>query len=223
MSSALTSLGSVAMRPEQTRAQIRRAELSTALGSVRSRIADACRAAGRDEDTVTLIAVTKTYPAEDVASLVRLGVLDVGESTDQQASAKVGATAALLAAQPDGSVAPRWHFVGQLQRRKARSVAGYAFAVHSLDRLALVPLLASARQRAERAPLEVFVQLSLDGDPARGGVSVEGMTPLADAVAASEGLRLRGVMAIAPIDADPDAAFGLLAEAAARLRASHPG
>src|SRR5664279_2631981 len=223
MSSALTSLGSVAMRPEQTRAQIRRAELSTALGSVRSRIADACRAAGRDEDTVTLIAVTKTYPAEDVASLVRLGVLDVGESTDQQASAKVSATAALLAVQPDGSVAPRWHFIGQLQRRKARSVAGYAFAVHSIDRLALVPLLADGVQRAQRPPLHVFVQLSLDGDPDRGGVLAQDVMALADAVAGHDQLQLCGLMAVAPMGVDPDSAFGSLAEAAARVRSSHPG
>ena len=108
----------------------RRAELVGSLGSVRSRIAEACAAAGRDPHEITLIAVTKTYPASDVATLVRLGVRDIGENRDQEAAAKVADTAELLAALPDRPDPPRWHFVGQLQRRKARSVASYAFAVH---------------------------------------------------------------------------------------------
>lgn len=199
------------------------AQLVGSLGTVRSRIADACEAAGRDMRTVTLIAVTKTYPAEDVATLVRLGLFDVGESKDQEASAKVTATAELLAGLADVAGSPRWHFVGRLQRRKARSVAGYAHAVHSLDRAALVPLLVEGVTRAERAPLEVFLQLSLDGDPDRGGVTAEEMTALADLVAEHEELRLRGLMAVAPIGAEPEDAFALLAEAAVRLRSVHPG
>src|SRR3954454_12761528 len=119
----------------------RMAQLVGSLGAVRARIADACTAAGRDTRSITLVAVTKTYPATDVATLVRLGLFDLGESKDQEAQAKGGATAELLAGVADVPGDPRWHFVGRLQRRKARSVARYAFAVHSVDRDVLVALL----------------------------------------------------------------------------------
>lgn len=198
----------------------RRAELVGALGAVRARIADACSAAGRDPHSVTLIAVTKTYPATDVATLVRLGLLDIGENRDQEAAAKVGAVADLLAAVD--APAPRWHFVGQVQRRKARSIATYAAAVHSVDRAELVDALATAVQRAERPPLDVFVQLSLDGDPERGGVVRDELLTLADAVAADDSLVLRGIMAVAPMNADPDETFATVEEVAGRLRAEHP-
>jgi pyridoxal phosphate enzyme (YggS family) len=200
----------------------RQAELVTSLGAVRTRIADACAAAGRDQRSVTMIAVTKTYPATDVATLARLGVLDVGESRDQEASAKVAAAAELLADLPDVSGPLRWHFVGRIQRRKARSVAAYAHAVHSLDRAELVPLLADAVDQAERAPLEVFIQVSLDDDPERGGVSRTDLPGLAEVVIGRTELRLRGLMAVAPIAADPDISFAKLAEIAAGLRADHP-
>jgi PLP dependent protein len=200
----------------------RRAELVRSLGAVRSRIADACVAAGRDPRSVTLVAVTKTYPATDVATLVELGVGDIGESRDQEAVAKVAATARALSGRPVPAGLPRWHFVGTLQRRKTRSVASYAHTVHSLDRAVLVPLLADAVDAAGRPPLEVFVQLSIDGDPERGGVVAAEVAALADAVAARPQLRLRGLMAIAPMTASPDDAFRVLADAAARLRADHP-
>jgi pyridoxal phosphate enzyme (YggS family) len=203
----------------------REAQLVRALGAVRARIADACAAAGRDARSVTLIAVTKTYPASDVATLVRLGVRDVGENRDQEASEKVGETARLLAeaagARPSESV--RWHFVGQLQRRKARSVAGYATAVHSVDRPELVDALADGVRRRGRHPLEVFVQVSLDGDPARGGVSIPDVGRLTDRVAAAAELVLRGVMAVAPLDANPDECFTRLAEVSDVVSARHPG
>ena len=196
----------------------RRADLVTALGALRSRISVACEAAGRDPRSVTLIAVTKTYPARDVATLVRLGVQDVGESRDQEARAKVEATAALLG---DGTP-PTWHFVGRLQSRKVRSVAGYADAVHSVDRPKLVPALADAAAEARSAPLDVFVQITLDGDPDRGGVAVDELPALADAVVARSELRLRGLMAVTPLGSDADAAFARLADVAATLRERHP-
>jgi hypothetical protein len=202
----------------------RTAQLVASLGAVRTRLADACASAGRDVRSLTLIAVTKTYPAEDVATLVRLGVSEVGESRDQEAAAKVARTAQLLADGPDPAAAPRWHFVGQLQRRKSRSVARYAFAVHSVDRPELVDALADGVTRLghERAPIEVFVQISLDGDPERGGVVAEGALDLAARVAAREQLHLRGVMAVAPMGVDPAAAFARLAEVSARVREQHP-
>ncbi|MDT4971137.1 MAG: dependent protein [Pseudonocardiales bacterium] len=202
----------------------RRAELVGSLGAVRARIANACIAAGRDARAVTLIAVTKTHPARDVATLATLGVLDIGESRDQEASAKVAEVAELrrTGVGERSEAELRWHFVGQLQSRKARSVATYAHAVHSVDRPELVEPLAAGVTRAEREGLDVFIQVSLDGDPARGGVLGDDVLALADAVAARSQLRLRGVMAVAPMDADPRAAFADLAGVSARLRAAHP-
>jgi pyridoxal phosphate enzyme (YggS family) len=199
----------------------RHAELVAALGAVRARIADACAAAGRNPHTVTLIGVTKTYPAEDVVVLTRLGLLDIGESRDQEAAAKVAAVEQLLADDPAGS-RPRWHFVGRLQSRKSRSVARYAHAVHSLDRPELVGRLADAVDLTSRPPLEVFVQVSLDGDPNRGGAPITDVPGLAVAVADRDELRLRGVMAIAPMAADPDAAFADLHAVSERIRRDHP-
>ena len=199
----------------------RRADLVAALASVRHRLADAASAAGRDPRTITLVAVTKTYPATDVATLVELGCADIGENRDQEAAAKVVETAALLASRAIAG-APRWHFIGRLQSRKCRSVAQYAHAVHSVDRPELVTGLAEGLRRAERESLGVFVQVSLDGDPARGGVVESDLLPLADTIAASERLQLLGVMAVAPLEADADAAFARLAEISARLRSQHP-
>ena len=199
----------------------RRAELVAALGSVRGRLSDAATAAGRDPRSITLVAVTKTYPAADAATLVELGCADLGESRDQEAAAKVAETAQLLAGAASAAE-PRWHFVGRLQSRKCRSVARYAFAVHSVDRPELVSGLADGVRRAERGPIEVFVQISLDGDPDRGGVVVADLRPLADAVATAPELTLRGVMAVAPMQADPDAAFTELAALADVLRRDHP-
>ncbi len=196
----------------------RRAELVTALGAVRARIADACSAAGRDPRAVTLMAVTKTFPASDVAVLARIGVTDIGENRDQEAAPKVAATAALLGDVPS----PRWHFVGRLQSRKCRSVASYASAVHSVDRAELAGKLADGAVAAGRSRLEIFVQVSLDGDPERGGVAVEAVPDVAAAVAARRELRLRGVMAVPPLDTDPEREFARLLEVSLALREQYP-
>ena len=196
--------------------ELRRAELVAALAAVRGRIARECERAGRDPQAVSLIAVTKTYPATDVVTLAQLGIADVGESRDQEARTKAAEVAA-------AGVAVRWHFVGRLQTNKARNVVRYASAVHSVDRAELVGALSGAAERAERAePLDVFVQVSLDADPNRGGARAADVPALADAVAAQPALRLRGVMAVAPMDSDPDAAFSTLAQVSLRLRESHP-
>lgn len=188
----------------------RRDELAAALATVEQRLSAACAAAGRARADVLLLAVTKTRPASDVALLRDLGVRDVGESRDQEAAAKAGRV--------DGV---RWHFVGRLQRNKARSVASYAHAVHAVDRPELVGALSAGAERAGRE-VEVLLQVRLDGDPERGGALPTDLPALADAVAAAPGLRLRGVMAIAPLGAPPEPAFARLAEISARLRAAHP-
>jgi hypothetical protein len=200
----------------------RRAQLAASLDAVRGRIARACAAAGRDPGSVTLVAVTKTYPASDVELLAGLGVTDIGENRDQEASAKVAEVVA-------AGVKVRWHFVGKLQRNKAKSVVRYADVVESVDSLRLAGALDDASRQHRSTPLDVLVQVSIDGDPARGGAVADApdldrdLWRVADAVAASEGLRLRGVMAVAPLDWDPDRAFATLAALAARLTADHPG
>jgi PLP dependent protein len=189
----------------------RRAELSAALGALRERIARAAHAAGRNAAEITLIAITKTFPVSDAALLIELGVRDIGENRDQEARVK---SAALPQA--------RWHFVGRLQRNKCRSVAGYASVVHSVDRIELVDALAAGVARAGRDPLAALVQISLDGDPARGGAYGPAVGQVADAIAESSGLWLAGVMAVAPLGTDPDAAFDGLARRSEELRQDHP-
>ncbi|HEY0697224.1 MAG TPA: YggS family pyridoxal phosphate-dependent enzyme [Micromonospora sp.] len=199
----------------------RRVELADALARARTRIADACRAAGRDPADVRLVAVTKTYPASDVTLLAGLGVTDVGENRDQEAAPKAAEVAA-------AGVDVRWHFVGQLQRNKCRSVVRYADVVHSVDSVRLALALADAAARADRT-IEALVQVSIDGDPARGGALPDdpdadrGLAAVAAALAGTGALRFAGLMAVAPQRWEPDRAFGRLAEIAARIRAEHPG
>jgi PLP dependent protein len=199
----------------------RGAELAERLDRVEQRITVACQAAGRSRTEVALVVVTKTFPAADVRLLAGLGVRDVGESRDQEAAPKAAELADL-----DLS----WHFVGRLQSNKAASVAAYASVVQSVDRVSLVAALAKAVERAgqARADLAVLLQLSLDGDPNRGGLVVgpapayDGLRDLADAVAGRPGLLLRGVMAVAPLGEDPAAAFARLGELADVVRRDHP-
>ena len=196
----------------------RREELAAGLAAVRARIGAACAAAGRDPAEVTLIAVTKTWPDSDVRSLVELGVTDLGENRDAEAAAKAAAADAA------GLAGIRWHFVGQVQTNKARSVARYADVVHSVDRLRLVSALAAGATGAGR---EVGALIQVDLGPpgrgaGRGGAAPVDVPALAEAVSAAAGLRLLGVMAVAPLGEPPGPAFARLAEVAAELRSAHP-
>ncbi|OZM76328.1 YggS family pyridoxal phosphate-dependent enzyme [Pseudonocardia sp. MH-G8] len=200
----------------------RREELAQRLASLRERIAAACAAAGRDPASVELLAVTKTVPAEDVAMLLDLGLTAFAENRVQEAGAKVDAVAAL---RPEAR--PRWHFVGGVQRNKAKAVARWADRVESVDSARLADALDAAVRRdletggrIERLP--VLVQYSVDGDPRRGGVPRNEVSSLAEHVVSCAGLQLAGLMAVAPLGADPDVAFADVAAAAARLRAEFP-
>ena len=195
--------------------EARRAELAAGLARVRDRIAAACAAAGRDPGEVTLVAVTKTYPASDVVLLADLGVRDIGENRDQEASGKAAEVAA-------AGVDVRWHFVGQLQRNKCASVVRYADLVHSVDSVRLAEALDTAAQRHRERPLEVLVQVSIDGDPHRGGAPPDAVDAVIETVAASAALRLRGVMSIAPLSWEPDVAFARLADLARQLTVGYP-
>jgi PLP dependent protein len=199
----------------------RQAELAGNLAALRERIAAACEAAGRPAADVTLIAVTKTFPASDVRLLAGLGITDVGENRDQEAAPKAAACADL--------VPPlRWHFVGQLQVNKCASVVSYAQVVHSVDRLRLVRALGSHARAAGRA-ITCLIQVNLDPDAAghagahRGGALPAEVPALASAVATEGGLLLGGVMAVAPLDAPPRPAFRRLAAIAADVRDRFPG
>ncbi|RKS74503.1 hypothetical protein BZB76_3017 [Actinomadura pelletieri DSM 43383] len=198
----------------------RRAEIAEGVAAVRARVAAACAAAGRNEDEITLIAVTKTFPASDVRLLAGLGLTEVGENRDQEARPKAAECADLPLT---------WHFVGRLQTNKARAVAGYADVVHSVDRPRLVSALSDAAVRAGRT-LRCLVQVSLDeaapgeaaGKQGRGGAAPAEVPRLADEIAGADGLELGGVMAVAPLGADPLPAFTELAAIAADLRGNHP-
>jgi pyridoxal phosphate enzyme (YggS family) len=198
----------------------RRAELAANLARVEARISAACEAAGRARKEVTLVVVTKTYPASDVRLLAELGVEHVAENRDQEAAGK--------AAQCEGTPLT-WHFVGQLQTNKVRSVVRYANYVHSVDRVRLVSALSSAAVAADReigCLLQVALDAGVEGAGGRGGAAGDEIRTLADAVAEAPGLRLEGLMAVAPLAGplagQPDTAFARLAEIASRLRAAYP-
>jgi pyridoxal phosphate enzyme (YggS family) len=193
----------------------RRREIAAGLAAARERISAAEVAAGRQAGSVELVVVTKTFPADDVAVLVELGIRHVGENRDQEAEPKAAALTG------SGLV---WHFIGQLQTNKARSVAGYADVVESVDRLKLAGALsrAAADLRPADRPLRCLVQVCLDDQPGRGGAAPVEMAELAAAIAAAPGLHLGGIMAVAPLDVDPDAAFGRLSEIADEMRRDHP-
>jgi PLP dependent protein len=196
-------------------AATRRSELEQRLARVRSRLDQLCAESGRNRGDVELVVVTKTFPASDVRLLSALGVTDVGENRQQEASAKVAACADL---------GLRWHFVGQLQTNKAAAVASYAYAVHSVDRPAVLSRLDRGAGRAHRR-VSVLLQVNLDPEPAgagRGGAPPAELAALAERVSGLANLDLRGVMAVAPQEAAADLAFRRLAEISAELRRSHP-
>lgn len=182
----------------------RRDELASALEVVRGRIRSACETAGRATDEVTLVVVTKYFPASDVRLLAELGVRDVGENRHQEAQAKAAECADLDL---------RWHYVGGLQSNKASAVAAYADVVESVDRAKLVGPLSRGAASAGRE-VDVLLQVSLDAPGAdhRAGAAPDDLAALGEAVSVSPGLRLAGLMAVAPLGEDPDRAFARLAE-----------
>ncbi len=202
--------------------EARRQELSRRLDAVRGRIDAAARAAGREPGKVALLAVTKTVPAPDVAILLDLGLADFGENRVQEAGAKVAEVAALRP-----GAGSRWYLVGGLQRNKARAVVRWADRVESLDSIRLADALDEAVRREQdtggrAGPLPVLLQYSVDGDPARGGVARSDLSPLAEQVAGCAGLQLAGLMAVAPLGADPDVAFADVRAVADALQKSFP-
>jgi pyridoxal phosphate enzyme (YggS family) len=198
----------------------RKYELAANLAKVEERITAACAAAGRPREDVTLIVVTKTYPADDVRILSELGVRHVAENRDQDAAPKAAACSDLPLT---------WHFVGQLQTNKVRSVVGYADVVQSVDRARLVTALSKEAVRAGRE-VGCLLQVALDagesGRGERGGVAPAGIEELADLVAGSDGLRFDGLMTVAPLTGEyagrQQAAFEHLMDLSTYVRRTHP-
>jgi pyridoxal phosphate enzyme (YggS family) len=182
--------------------------LSERLASVRAEVSDAARDAGRDPAELTTIVVTKFHPAELVRELAELGVTDVGENRHQDAAPKAAALRDL---------ALTWHFIGQLQSNKVRAVLDYATVVQSIDRTSLVAAIESTG-----LPIEGFIQLNLTDDPNRGGVAPGDLDALTERVLAAPNILLRGVMAVAPLDEDPRAAFRRVRESSERVRLLAP-
>ena len=185
-------------------------ELANALGALRVRLSRAAEIADRKVEEIELLPVTKFFPATDVAILLSLGCGSFAESRDQEARKKAHELAALA---PAADV--HWHMVGRIQSNKARSIAQWADTVHSVSSARVADTLDRAAGEARdegvrRAPLDVYVQISLDGDVARGGVDVakpDEVDALCARVHAAAGLRLVGLMGIAPLGVDPEDAF----------------
>lgn len=173
------------------------------LAAVQAGIADAAQEAGREASEITTIVVTKFHPASLVRELAAHGVRDVGENRHQEAQAKAAELADL---------GLRWHFIGQLQSKKARQVRAYATAIHSVDRPALVDAL-----RSDEASIDCFVQVNLTDDPGRGGVAPDELEGLVERVLGTPGLRLRGLMAVAPLDEPARPAFARVRELSERV------
>jgi pyridoxal phosphate enzyme (YggS family) len=183
-------------------------ELAGRLSAVRAEVADAASAAGRDIAGITTIVVTKFQPVSLVRELAALGVADVGENRHQEAQAKARELADL---------GLTWHFVGQLQGKKARQVRAYARVIHSVDRPSLVDAL-----RSEETAVDCFVQVNLTDDPGRGGVAPSGLEPLVEHVIGTPGLRLLGLMAVAPLGESARPAFARVRELSERVRTLDP-
>jgi pyridoxal phosphate enzyme (YggS family) len=182
--------------------------LGERLAAVRAGIEDAARVAGRNPADLTTIVVTKFHPASLIRELAGFGVSDIGENRHQEAQAKASQLADLDLT---------WHFVGQLQGKKARQVRAYAQVIHSVDRPSLAHALGS-----DESSVDCFVQVNLTDQEGRGGVDLPGLEPLVEEVIATAGLKLLGVMAVAPLDEEPRRAFARLRAASDRVRALAP-
>ena len=186
-------------------------ELAQRYNQIVERVASSAAASGKNAADITLVVVTKNHPPQVVLDLISLGARDFGENRDQEAAPK--AKEVLASSGED----MRWHFVGQLQTNKVRSVLEYADIIHSLDRESL--LVELQKRTIDRAkPLGVFIQVNLTEDPARGGVGVKDLEAFAIKVLGSQGLRLEGLMGVGGLDKDPAVEFERLAGLSAKIQ-----
>ena len=173
-------------------------EISANLEKVKEQIKLAAASANRLSEDITLVAVTKTFPVSDIEILYSLGIRDFGENRDQEASAKVG----LLPKDV------RWHFQGQIQSNKLKSITSWASFIHSVDQLKYAQMISDYSAGNEKP---IFMQVSLDKPPqSRSGVNPSELLELAGAISALPGIRLEGLMAVAPVNSPAEQAFAEL-------------
>ena len=173
-------------------------EISANLEKVNEQIKSAAASVNRLPEDITLVAVTKTFPVSDIEILYSLGIRDFGENRDQEASAKVG----LLPKDV------RWHFQGQIQSNKLKSVTSWASYIHSVDQLRYAQMISDYSAGNEKP---IFMQVSLDKPPqSRSGVNPSELLELAGAISVLPGIRLQGLMAVAPVNSPADQAFAEL-------------
>jgi len=190
-------------------------ELAQRYKQIVEQVASAAAASGKSASDITLVVVTKNHPPQLVFDLLAQGARDFGENRDQEASPKAKEVLT------SSSEAMRWHFIGQLQTNKVRSVLEYADLIHSLDRESLLVEL-QKRTIDRPQPLGVFIQVNLTEDPARGGVGVNDLEGFATRVLGSQGLRLEGLMGVGGLDKDPAVEFERLAGLSAKLQILAP-
>ena len=192
----------------------RLSDIQSNLEIIQSRINKACSAAGRDISEITLIAVTKTYPASDVDLLKQLGIENVGENRDQEASSKKSEVKNQF----------NWHFIGQLQSNKAKSVVNYADLIHSVDRWSLAKEIQKSAQGINKVqPVLIQVDLDQSGpDPTRGGIWPAELSELAAAISQASHLELKGLMSVAPLGEKPELAFARLKDIRAIFLKENP-
>ena len=189
--------------------------LAERLTEAQQRISAAASGCGRQADDMNLIVVTKNHPTQLVFDLLALGVRDFGENRDQEAAPKAAEVRA------SSNVEHRWHFIGQLQSNKVKSVVNYASSVHSLDRQSLLDSLGKATVEREQ-PLDVFIQLNLTDDEGRGGIQPSNLLAFAENVLMHPGLNLVGVMGVAALDNNLDRDFGAIRSASESLKTLKP-
>ena len=173
---------------------VRKDEITRNLQEIKERIISAAKAVNRDPAEISLIVVTKTFPISDIEILTELGESNFGENRDQEAG-------------PKAEVIPAtWHFQGQIQSNKIKSICQWADVIHSISSAKDILKFAQSPRKHQ-----VFLQVSLDGQAGRGGASPADLAQLADLVNESNNLELLGLMAVAPLDVEPEKAFADLA------------
>jgi len=192
--------------------------LAERLADVHARIAGAAQSANRQLDEIQLVIVSKNHPADLVLELLQLGETHFGENKDQEASAK----AEQVKLSNQSGLEPTWHFVGQLQSNKVKSMLGYSKVLHSLDRPSLLNELIKQLAKDPESRLDVFIELNLTGDPARGGILPEELLSFAGSVLEAKQLNLLGVMGVAGLEGTPASYFETIAKASAELRTIAP-
>lgn len=191
-------------------------ELGERYQAIVDKIATAAKANGREADEITLVVVTKNHPHQLVLDLLELGARDFGENRDQEAAPKAKQIAT------ESSESFNWHFIGQLQSNKVKSVLEYASFLHSLDRESLLDELIK-RTVDRQNPLRVFVQVNLTQDPNRGGVNPSDLMAFSERVLESPGLELVGLMGVGALDVAPEVDFESLARLSEQIKGLSPG